>query len=529
MRIKLLLLIITLSPCCIMRGQAGTLDASFGTDGITEVNVRNTFGQYVTNAVLTNDGKLLLAGWTGDPSEGYKTAFLQLNEDGTRDSSFGNNGVFLYLYEDYYHRISDFLIQPDGKKLVVGYITNNPTDPDTRKLMIHRLNEDGSPDFPFGFGGMLMIDVYEDLTGTCVALDADNNIIIGAHRRESGVDHALIFRIESNGDPDTLQLLHNIGSMTSASDSSRLSDITVLPDGKIVATGYRLDTTTGTGRDMVLLRLNADGSPDDTFGTDGYVYVDNGNDATMANDEAASMAFTADNKIVISGTSAVDATSSPNTFGYLMAKFNEDGTPDNAFGTDGRYYWGLAPDYTLTIGRTTIIQPDGKILLSGGRRPLIAGEDWDHLIVRFNSDGTPDNSFGTDAQFTVDLMSNDESPAFESITNMILLDDGRLIAGASAEAFDAGRYYAMRVFTGLELGTDHHNKPDMLVYPNPATHTLYLNPDIAAAEQYTVTDLNGRIVLNGSIGTQGIPVGDLAQGIYFLRAGSYKPAKFVKQ
>ena len=98
--------------------------------------------------------------------------------------------------------------------------------------------------------------------------------------------------------------------------------ITTDADGKILITGSHYN---GTDHDMVIWRYNSDGSPDTAFSTDGIVTYDGGND-----DHGSSIITDTNGNILVTGTSW-------NGAGYDMDiwRYNSDGTPDTAFGTDG--------------------------------------------------------------------------------------------------------------------------------------------------------------------------------------------------
>jgi uncharacterized delta-60 repeat protein len=79
-----------------------------------------------------------------------------------------------------------------------------------------------------------------------------------------------------------------------------------------------------------------------------------------------------------------------------VMRVNTDGSPDGSFGTGG-----LA---TLDAGGTTntvrelLIQPDGKIVAAGYGGPVVEG-----VVTRLNPDGLPDSSFDGDGRATFDV------------------------------------------------------------------------------------------------------------------------------
>lgn len=95
------------------------------------------------------------------------------------------------------------------------------------------------------------------------------------------------------------------------------TDVALQTDGKIVMSGYTWENVTG---DVFVIRLNTDGSLDNTFGTDGVALVSNSTDVTE------SIAVQSDGKILIGGYTDDS---------FTVARFNTDGTLDTDFGNNG--------------------------------------------------------------------------------------------------------------------------------------------------------------------------------------------------
>ena len=149
------------------------------------------------------------------------------------------------------------------------------------------------------------------------------------------------------------------------------------PDGKIVVAGYYWPSGP---RAFALLRYDPDGSLDPSFGTGGIVTTPVGDDDS----EAYGVALQPDGKIVAGGV----ATNS-NVSSSALVRYNPDGTIDASFGSDGI----VLDTQVRQHGFAAIaLQPDGKILGVG------QGAIWPWTatpLTRFNSDGTPDSSFGS--------------------------------------------------------------------------------------------------------------------------------------
>jgi len=87
-----------------------------------------------------------------------------------------------------------------------------------------------------------------------------------------------------------------------------------------------------------------------------------------------------------------------------------------------------------------------------------------------------------------------------------------------------------RPFIGFDIQpngiSDVTREKKLAVYPNPAKEALYLKN--AEGQAYLITDIAGRVLLQGSMRGRSIDVGMLNSGLYLLRIGT-ETVKFVKE
>lgn len=192
-------------------------------------------------------------------------------------------------------------------------------------------------------------------------------------------------------------------------------------DGKLVITRT---VSNGSNNDFITVRLNADGSFDDTFGTGGKIITIFGSDQ----DISESVVIQPDGRIIVGGSS--------NASGWRLAltRFLPDGTPDPSFGTGGKVLTTAAEGASSAKGM--LLQADGKIVTAGS----VPGDYNDFAVVRFNTDGSLDSSFGTNGRATTSIgtgLSNDWA------TCLALQPDGKIVAaGYSDGDFAVVRYLA---------------------------------------------------------------------------------------
>ncbi|HLV23849.1 MAG TPA: T9SS type A sorting domain-containing protein [Moheibacter sp.] len=138
----------------------GSLDTTFNPDG-------DGPGDKVTSVKVLDNDKILIGGGFVSYNNQSCPAFIRLNPDGTRDTSFEEA-------ENIVSSARQILVQPNNKILIAGsYTYFNSESP--RSLM--RLNEDGSKDIEFSEG---MGEGPNTILYTC-ALQNDGKILIGGN------------------------------------------------------------------------------------------------------------------------------------------------------------------------------------------------------------------------------------------------------------------------------------------------------------------------------------------------------------
>ena len=136
------------------------------------------------------------------------------------------------------------------------------------------------------------------------------------------------------------------------------SSLVIQPDGKIVVAGGAFPLFTFAGN-FVIVRYNANGSLDRSFGENGIVttFFDAGS-------YASAVALQPDGKIIAAGTDFVDfVIGDQSDTDFALARYNRNGSLDTTFGN-------RRPRLNRFLGKeddafSVLIQPDGKIVAVG--------------------------------------------------------------------------------------------------------------------------------------------------------------------
>lgn len=500
---KLYTLLLLLVSVMVTNAQSGVLDPTFGNDGIvlTEISSNNNYGEAVA---VQADGKIVVAGYAGAPST-YKMAVARYNTDGSLDTSFGNNGTLNFQVGSAKSYVTALEIQADGKILLGGYTWDNVSG----NMALVRLNEDGTFDNTFGNNGINIIDAGGNAIAEAMTILDDGKILLAGNIE----DNFSIGRFNADGSLDTSFGANGWSIINYDVGVSFVKDLAIQDDGKILLAGLLMNGVTFMYQ-MAAARINADGTIDNTFGTNGKVNFNIGN----GNDFAEGIAVQADGKIMLGGHKWI-----ANVFqrhDFAVVKLNTDGTFDTSFGNNGVATTQIVDGANYT--RQMLLQEDGKVVLTGFT--VLQGE-YNIAMVRFNTDGSDDTTFGTEGHVSTDINGR------EDYANAITLqaDDKILLTGYSYTlAGDASIFVAR--YNNAPLGVDDNQNLEFRVYPNPTSDqlTLELN-DTSSTYQIEIFDILGKKVISAEIQKVGnINVSALAPGTYLLKLNSDNKTNVVR-
>jgi uncharacterized delta-60 repeat protein len=236
------------------------------------------------------------------------------------------------------------------------------------------MNPNGTPDASFGGGdGMVTINItggsYDALCAMTV--QPDGKIVAVGYS-----DNAIcVIRVDSTGTLDPGFGTGGIFTTSMSANGHHPRGVVIQNDDKIVVAGNFADSEEEL--DLFVLRLHPDGVPDSSFADDGVAIVDE------TAEEGYAVALQSDGKIVVGGN--LDITSFYTTIAAF--RFNTNGTLDSTFAGDGI---ATADFGVASFGYSLALQLDGKILVGGE----VGDSDVNVAVARFNSDGSLDNAFG---------------------------------------------------------------------------------------------------------------------------------------
>ncbi len=384
----------------------GIPDTTFGTNGFALSSLGNAMAHLPMSVSRQSDGKYLFP-----VGEGSSMGFMRVQANGTFSSAQGcfkclwsQGGVDAVPYS--------LLLQSSGKIIVVGarLATGSSNAAAVRFLA------DGTVDSSFATEW-----VYFDLQrweswGVESVPQPDGSIIVLGQARHGSATRAVVFKLTPSGALDPTFGSGGYRFLYPPTDDGVLviRDIDVLTNGKIVALAWGRDSNINLDDSIFIWRLNADGSPDNTFGTGGRTVTSD----AQAQLSAGSLVSLSTGKTLVSVTRSSNADTKPWIFRYLPS-----GVLDTTFTDSNNFAGGIQPtpgdgdgegwniydagnDNSYLTGRTSINGVDSvfmtRVLPDGTNDPVFAGGRATWAIGQADSlDGINDVFVGSDGRITI--------------------------------------------------------------------------------------------------------------------------------
>lgn len=522
--------------------QPGTLDFTLDSDGIVLVNPTNVFDN-AQDVIVLPDNKILMCGTTGSAMD-FDMMVVQLNEDGSYDTSFGNNGVFTLsntLGSDF---AFDMSLLPNGNIIVVGAKSLSAADTQFAAWVI---KPDGTLDPSFSGDGVYEFNndsgeeyIYKVLVEANELYFIGVQYIPGFSYNKIAIQHLdlqgnLIASFGTNG---------TANFSLSNSDQFNVTGGAYVTEGAIAVCGDLYNEAT-FGSSPILVLLNLNGGPVISFGNNG-LWQGSGS-GTYYDVEYSN------SKLIAVGT---------NSFASTVSRHNLDGSLDNTFasngvlingvgdyssyydvilGSDDKWYacgttssgfmirdfvtsrisldgaldvtWAGTGNVVTSLGASFDdaygigLQVDGKVVCVG----LTAQDLNDMGVVRYLGDNQVAFVMGCTAadacNFNPNANVNDGSCYFIGDP----CDDGQ--ANTINDAYNANC-----VCEGT-IGVEALEAIHLSLYPNPASDVITLNSNSSGWGKLQIVDLTGRVVFqkNQLFGAfQELNIADLPNGIYSL-------------
>ncbi|WP_454836469.1 hypothetical protein [Pseudomonas lini] len=335
-----------------LKSAGGTLDPAFGAEGIVALPFKDVVGSIPSAVLALPQNKLLIALSTTQPQES-PSKVARLKEDGSLDGSFGQDGIVAIPFaDDTWFSPRHLRPTANGGWLVIGS-AKHPLR--SEELAVVRQLEDGRLDATFGDNGKVLINL-DELLGSKAG--ATTRLMTRRH----DIDEKAVEGSESGGGVS----------------------VTEQADGKILLVGtvlYDFDDLQG-----IVMRLNQDGTLDNSFNGAGFVRVELPGFERRWN-YASAVAVQEDGKVVVSGDfSHQDSSRTPSAY---IIRYDQSGRVDTQFGDDRNGVVNIIQDgRALDLGSLRLLPGTNGISGIIALGVTEAGGDRRGLIVVLNPSGS---------------------------------------------------------------------------------------------------------------------------------------------
>ena len=322
------------------------------------------------------------------------------------------------------------------------------------------------------------------------------------------LDVPIVRDLDSEGDETFLVTLSDPGGCASLGTPTTAT-VTIRDDDPPPAQPSGLDTTFGTagkatttafGGDRSAMAVQPDGkivmvggTPTDfvvaRFDEDGTLDTSFDADGMVTTDVGGGFAQEEALGVAVQPDGKIVVAGYTDRTDVAVVRYNTDGSLDNSFGTGGKVTSGV-----LGVAHDVVIQPDGKIVIAGSVPSDGPNDDFgDLLVARYLSDGRLDPSFGTGGQRSTDVggLTNEAQ-------NVVLQPDGAIVVSGSAPNPGSNG-----------VGINHHTDLVRYMPDGNADPTFGSSGHTTLPDAFVGTDLalqpDGRLVLVGTIDTTAPP------------------------
>ncbi|MBC7778234.1 MAG: hypothetical protein H7246_22565, partial [Phycisphaerae bacterium] len=202
--------------------------------------------------------------------------------------------------------------------------------------------------------------------------------------------------------------------------------LVVFPDGKFLIGAAIRRKEPSDKSHFFFAKYLSNGSIDQDFGTDGYIYQDIGAQTTVLQE----MLLDDQGRLIAVGIADYSLT--------VMARYLPNGQLDNTFSGDGLF------TTNFMLGNTSLVQPDGKILVGGNEYNINNDQT---RFMRLTENGNFDNSFSGDGKVTFNFVPNEEQ-----IFDLDLQANGKILFSGFKNSLDQN--YLARLYSGLVVATE---------------------------------------------------------------------------
>lgn len=461
----------------------GTIDLSYGNYGYVATPIgTNSFANGL--AVLSNNQPVVVG--LGQLVPGAEFTIARYSTNGMLDTNFNATGIATKLIGTGACAYN-VVVDSSGNYVVAGVsvIGGAPI------VTVVRYLSSGTLDSTFGSSGIAIKRIFSSAGAYDVGLQSTGKIVTAGFTVNSGTREFGLVRFNTDGSLDTT--FNSVGTIATAIGADACAyALAIQANDRIIAAGV-------SNNQFALARYTVNGSLDSSFGTGGIVKTVIGGNSQI-------------NDVILQSNGQIIAVGYSDNR-YALARYNVNGTLDTTFGSGGIVTNALG---TTVLASAVALQDNGQIVVAGT-------SDTGVVIVRYNSDGSLDTTFGTNG--IVNFPNSYDAPDIFGISDVNIAADAGIeysklnIAGSIVDSdISAGAAIADTKLQTIQTPGKIHNSATTATASNVAGSIVARD----TLGNFTANTIHGHLVGNvaGAASKNLLKSGDTMSGILVLPAGN---------
>lgn len=397
---------------------AGTLDKTFAAAGKTHVYFPGSISSMANGVAIDGSGRLLVAAKVGTPG-GSRFGLARLLQDGSADLTFAQQGSVIGQFQHGFEAMAGHVhVLPGGDILLAGLHYENAH----RTLPALALfDQHGKPVQGFGDNGRCVVRLPGNLSlgvrdtwlppgipgAEACAIDVQDDgriVLVANHHFELADQAAMLIRLNIDGSLDQSFNGRGFVVVRHLLMNSRLGSVLVQRDGRILVGGSMNFPEEG-----LMARYLADGRLDECFAVDGFM----GFTAQERSVQVSQLVQLGNEDVLCFG-------SSRDPMQCMGFKIHSNGRPDLHCNGGQAQLLGIGQSGCQWTAARTLA--DGGVVCVGA---TIGGVEADFIVARYRSDGQLDERFGNGAGWVRTRLGR----SLDTATSVAVQDDGNIVVG----------------------------------------------------------------------------------------------------
>jgi len=321
----------------------GNVDNTFGSNGVFENDLNND-RDYGRCIVPLNNGKYIISGQNSMGSY-FRTFIMRLNNDGTIDNTFGQNG-FTLIDNNANSDAWNVAVDQKGSIYAAGYKTINGK----MNCAIWKLNANGSLASSFGTSGELILSTTNESERLFDIELRENKIAVAGYSNLNGICEGFVAVLDTQGNLDKNFNSKGYLKVNYQGTNTYLKGVGIMSNGKVVCCGAYTNLSNEYFGLVAVFRKN--GVPDSTFSNNGYFYY------------SSSPTFFITLQIDCKDAIYVGGYKTMTRSDILLKKLNANGSLDVNFANNSEFSTRFNSDNNEAI-ETFVLVNNSKIIFAG--------------------------------------------------------------------------------------------------------------------------------------------------------------------